>query len=377
MAGAEAAERALKSADIERADFVFMFCSVGYPQEVVLGAVRERTAEAPLVGCSGEGVIAGLECDESNFSVGVMVLSSDELGFHHGVAEGLEADSEAVGREVGAAVEAIRSERTQSVLVLADGLTLNFDRFLAGFEAVGSDPLPLFGGTAADNWQLKQTYQFHDGRVLSDGLAWVALSGDVRMVWGVNHGCVPLGTERQVTRSKGNIIYEIDGKPVLDVLREYLVADEIENWQKAIVNLCLGFRAPEQMQGYDEYLIRFMPSKDDEAGSVTIPTEVEEGCSIWMTRRDQEKIAGGIDRMAEEISRRLEGKRPHFVLQFDCAGRGKAVLRDQAKSALMVRLQEKVGPQLPWLGFYTYGEIGPVGDQNCFHNYTAVVLAVV
>lgn len=376
MAAKEAVERAMRSGEIGRPDFTLMFASVGYPQEVIVGAVREATQGAPLAGCSGEGIIAGREADESNFSVAVMLFASDEIRFQHGMVSGLREDPQEVGRRVG--VEAARhlQEDAQAMFVLADALSFNFDRFVAGFQAGAGRSIPLFGGTAADNWELKRTYQYRDDTISSDGVAWVLLSGRAKVVWSVSHGCIPLGVERRVTRARGNVIYEIDGKPVLDVLREYLVADEVENWQKAIVNLSLGFKAPSTMKGYDEYLIRFMPTKDDAAGSVTIPTEVSEGTSIWMTRRDHEKIAQGIDRMADEIRGRLGETTPSFVLQFDCAGRGKVVFRDQQKSDLLRRLQERVGATLPWLGFYTYGEIGPVGDQNCFHNYTAVVLAV-
>ena len=65
-----------------------------------------------------------------------------------------------------------------------------------------------------------------------------------------------------------------------------------------------------------------------------------------------------------------------MVFQFDCAGRGKVILRDQQKAQLLETLQQKIQPDGPWMGLYTYGEIGPVGDRNCFHTYTAVVLAV-
>ncbi|MGY4471600.1 small ligand-binding sensory domain FIST [Bradyrhizobium sp. LB9.1b] len=192
----------------------------------------------------------------------------------------------------------------------------------------------------------------------------------------VNHGCLPIGGERKVTRCSGNVIYEIDGMPVLDVLKEYLVGDEIDNWSKAVLSLCMAFKAPEQIKGYDDYLIRFMPTKDDKAGSITIPTEVEEGTSIWMSRRDHEKISAGVDRIGEEIKSTLGNNAPKMVFQFDCIGRGKAVFRDQQKGQILEKLQQKIGPTVPWIGLYTYGEIGPIGGRDYFHNYTAVVLAV-
>jgi len=129
------------------------------------------------------------------------------------------------------------------------------------------------------------------------------------------------------------------------------------------------------MEGYDQYLIRFIPAKDDERGAITIPTEVHQGASLWMTRRDFEKIANGVEQLGAKIKGQLGDKPAKLMFQFDCAGRGRALLRDQQKQELLDRLQQHM-PDVPWLGFYTYGEIGPVGGHNCFHNYTAVVVAI-
>src|SRR5215211_6146425 len=79
VAGREAAEQALQKAGVSKPDFVFMFATVGYDQRSLLVAVRESTGGAPLTGCSAEGTINGDNADESNFSVVVTAISSDEL----------------------------------------------------------------------------------------------------------------------------------------------------------------------------------------------------------------------------------------------------------------------------------------------------------
>ena len=204
-----------------------------------------------------------------------------------------------------------------------------------------------------------------------------SFSGQVQVAWAVNHGCVSIGVERKVTRSEGNIIYEIDGKPAVEVLKEYLTAAEVDNWSATMIALTLGFKAPGYMQDQDEYIIRAMTGgKDDETGAVIIPTEVSEGTSIWMTRRDHEKIAAGVEHIAEEIKAQIGENPGKIVFHFDCAGRGKVIFRDQQKTQLLKMLRQKVDPDVPWLGFYTYGEIGPMGEHNCFHNYTAVITAI-
>ena len=119
-----------------------------------------------------------------------------------------------------------------------------------------------------------------------------------------------------------------------------------------------------------------MPTKCDERGCITIPTEAENGTKFWMTRRDQEKIANGVRNAASRIKEAIGDQMIKMVFHFDCAGRGKVVFRDQLKIQLLKELQEKVGNSIPWIGFYTLGEIGPVGNQNHFHNYTAIISAV-
>jgi small ligand-binding sensory domain FIST len=116
--------------------------------------------------------------------------------------------------------------------------------------------------------------------------------------------------------------------------------------------------------------------KDDTTGSVTIPTEIPEGTSIWLTRRDYEKLTQGVERAAEAIKAQIREGPARLVFQFDCAGRGRAILREQQKLQLLKMLRQEIGPDVPWLGFYTYGEIAPVGEHNHFHNYTVVLTAI-
>jgi hypothetical protein len=379
VAGQEAAHKALEAAGVGKPDFSFMFATVGYDQRALLGAVRGATDGAPLCGCSGEGVIAGDEADESNFSVAVMAIRSDQLSFSPGMVTDLKRDPAGAGRAIAEAIQPDVGADAVALFLFPDGITVNYDRLVAGLEGgLGLDhPLPLVGGTAGDNLAFERAFQYCDDRVVSDGVAWALLSGKAQVSWAVSHTCVPIGIEHKVTRSKGNVIYEIDGKPVLDVLKAYLTDDVIEDWAQAVLSFPLGFKVQGEMRGYDEYVIRGMVGgRDDATGSVTIPTEVSEGTSIWLTRRDQDKLLDGVDRLAEEISARLGDAPAKLVFQFDCAGRGKMFLREQQKSQLLDKLRGRIGPDVPWLGFYTFGEISPVGRDNHFHNYTVVLTVV-
>src|ERR671925_107017 len=100
VAGREGAEQALLKAGVAKPDFVFMFGSIGYDQRSLVRAVRETTGGAPLTGCSAEGTIDGDNADESNFSVLVTAISSEELHWRNGLTSGLRADPRDAGKRV-------------------------------------------------------------------------------------------------------------------------------------------------------------------------------------------------------------------------------------------------------------------------------------
>jgi small ligand-binding sensory domain FIST len=84
----------------------------------------------------------------------------------------------------------------------------------------------------------------------------------------------------------------------------------------------------------------------------------------------------GLDRMARQIKDQLGGAQPKLVFQFECLTRGKTMLREQEKLQLLKRFRQSVDPDVPWAGFYTIGEIGPVEEHNNQHLFTSVVLAL-
>ena len=382
VAGREAAEQALKKAGIVEPDFVFMFASIGYDQRSLLRTVREATGGVPLTGCSAEGTINGEEADESGFSVVVTTISSDDLQWTNGLARRLEDDARAVGQQVAQDLLPHLSADTIGLFVFPDGLiTLTLENFFEGLEENLSTLqfLPLWGGGAGNNLDtVGPTYQYCDDEVISGGISYALLSGKAQASWAISHGLVPIGGERIVTRSKGNVIYEIDDKPAVEVLKEYLpeqALTEERDWMRYAISLALCFRAPSHMKD-EEYVVRGVPALRMADGSIIVQTEVSEGTSVWFSSRDKEKMITGLDRMAAQIKEQLGGEKPKVVFQFECLTRGKTMLREQEKLQLLKRFRQSVDPEAPWAGFYTIGEIGPVEKHNDLHLFTSVVLAL-
>jgi hypothetical protein len=378
-AGKEAAMMALRKAGIMKPDFVFVFATIGYNQQILIRSIREATSEAPLSGCSGEGIITQETAIETNFGVCVMVIHSDELRFNHSYIDNIKNAASSAGEQLALKIAPYLSSDNIACFLFADGLVFNFDPFLSMFEKTLAcqNHLPIFGGLASDNLETKKTYQYHDDQILSEGISCVVMSGLGRIAWGINHGCVPVGTMRTITRSEGNIIYEIDGIPALEALEDYFEQGWKDNWNKTSLNLCLGFKTPEDIKkNYGEYIIRYMMSKNDQDSSVTIQSDVTNGTGFWIVRRDKDLIKDGMQSITSQIKTKAGSEKPKFVFHFDCVGRGKVVFREEEKNELIKSFQKDIGEDIPWIGFYTYGEIGPVAGINCSHNFTAVVAAV-
>jgi hypothetical protein len=385
-AAQEAVQKACKNAGTDRPDFVFLFCSLGYDVEKLVHTVRQATGQCPLAGCSGQGVIVQGEADESSFSVAVMVIQSDRLRLHPQMVSRAEHSFEQVGVALGQQLQPLMAADALGLFLFTDGLTLNFDRLSAGLQSALPAALPILGGAAGSDGEMLTTYQFCNDQVLTDGTVGVLLSGQGQVVWAANHGCVPIGTSYTITRGQGNLIYELDHKPVFDILRQYLSDAEIERWDSTIVTFCFGLKSP----GHEEFTIRYLPRKDEAQGAVMLQTEVVEGSSIWVMRRDQAQIFQGATDLGPALRGQLPGQVPQLILQFDCFGRGKSIFADQQKQELLRVLQQDIGPTLPWIGFYSHGEIAPIArrpasteddtaslvQQNAFHNYTLVLAAI-
>jgi hypothetical protein len=388
VAGREAAEQALEKAGVSKPDFLFMFGSIGYDQHSLVRAVRETTGGAPLTGCSAEGTINGDDADESGFSVVVTAISSEELRWHNGIARGLvEDDTRAVGQRVAEDLLPHLSAETIGLFLFPDGRVDfgvsrdNLDNFFAGLEGnLPSDRfLPMWGGGAnkTAGWR-KPPHQYCDDEIISGGVSYALLSGAAQASWAISHTVIPIGGERIVTRSQGNVIHEIDGKPAVAVLKEYLpehaLADD-RDWMDYANSLALCFRAPSYMKD-EEYIVRGVPAVRMADGSIIVQTEVQQGTSIWFSSRDKEKLTTGLDRMATQIKDQLGDENPKLVFQFECATRGKTMLREQEKLQFLKHFRRSVDPDVPWAGYYCAGEIGPVEEHNNHHLYTSVVLAL-
>jgi hypothetical protein len=372
-AGRRVAESVLDALAGRTPDILLLFSTVGHDLPALLSGIREVTGDLPLVGCSGAGVFSPQGADEATHSAVMLGIAAPGLRFAPFLVDGLSGDPEAAGREIGLRVasENIPEDAPHFVMLLPDGLTVNGDRLLAGIEAGAGRRVDCVGGTAGNDYRFSETFQFGEGRVERDAVAGLVVSGALNYRIGVSHGSEALGLFRTVTRAESNVVYEIDGRPAVDLLRTFLGEERLNDLGQVINLFELG-EAFEERDYSGDIINRAIIGLDPEAGSITLGVEVAEGAKIRLTRRDPERVLAGTRDVADEVAAGLERLDEAALIYFNCSGRGAYLFGDSEPD--VDALASALGPAAAPIGFFCFGEIAPVAGQNHFHNYTGVLL---
>ncbi len=378
LAGREAAQSACAALRGESPHLFLVFAASGYPLPELIAGIREVAPSATLAGCSGEGIITQGRSEELERTVGVLALRSDTLRFDALLVRGYAEDPSGAGTELAHQVRALGRDDAFALLVFPDGLTGNCTEMLRTLQADLPAHLTIAGGTAGDALTFEGTSQFRNGEVAQGSMSALLVSGAGRLDVAVSHGCVPIGLERRVTDASGGWVREIDGEPAWSVFRQYLDGAPEDLNTEGAIHLSVGEPLPEGTAAeYEPYIIRTPMGLDRESGALFFPGGgLEAGGAMRLTRRDPLRVRESARACAERIARRHEGETPAFVLQFDCAGRGKQLFGSHTADAIVKPLQEALGPDLPWLGFHSYGEIAPIAGRARFHNFTVALCAI-
>jgi hypothetical protein len=354
------------------ADFIFVFSTIGYEQEDVLDGVREILGDRPMAGATFEGIIGRGMADESMYAVQVIAIRSETIKFYEFCAEDIVGDPLKAGIGIGEAVEAVNDPGNRALFLFPD-FRANISQLFEGIEQHCT--IPFVGGVSGDNLKFQQCHQFHNGAIKDKACSAVLMVGDFELKTIVTHGSEPVGRKRVVTKSQGNTIFEIDGRPALDVASEEMGAPiNAGNLASTITLMGIGLRAGETDDAVSPYVLRAIHGMDFETRSCTVPADVSEGTEIQFMRRDHNGVLVSAALAAERLKRSLDdhSSEAKLVCQFDCAGRGKYMIGDDVlKGAKMV--QKTFKEPVPWMGTFSFGEISPVHGKNFLHNFTATL----
>lgn len=348
---------------------VFAFGSVApFTAQGLHGALKAAFPGARLVGCTTAG-----EISDDGVSDGEVVLSAiafDAPGFEVATTQlGGMDDSRAAGARLAADLVAKAGAGLHNVLVLGQGVDINGSALIEGFESVLPEGVALSGGLAGDGAAFKETFTMSDAAVGNRQLVAIGFHGArTRVSHGTFHGWQPFGPARKVTRSAGNVLFELDGEPALDVYKRYL-----GEYAKDLPGSGLLF--PFEMLGEDLNavgLIRTILAVDEAAGSLVLAGDILENGYLKLMHASTDSLVEGAQTAAERTFDPAAGGES-LALLVSCVGR---------KLVMGARVDEEVeavadvfGQQAHVTGFYSNGEISPLlkGLDCRLHNQTMTI----
>jgi small ligand-binding sensory domain FIST len=363
-AAAEAAARALRSGNLERTDLALVFATT--PHGPGFARVTRTAAEVcgttQVVGCSAAGVLAGEQEIEGGAGVAVLALEGDVAVRRFFVPLG-RGQGERAADEVADAV-GTGGGSSRLLLLFADTYHLEPDPFL-GRLAHRLPGVTVVGGGASEDGSVGQVAVFAGDACSSAAVAGAVLEGDFRATVGVTHAVRPIGRTRRVTRARGNVLLELDGRPAYEafasVVPEPLLADPQR--ALAVVLACLPV-------GEGEYLSRHLIGFDAARGTITVAAVVGEGAELFFGVRDRQGAREDLQRVLAGQAGAWQAAPPAGGLYVSCVGRG---ARFHGIAGLETAYIHQQLGALPVAGFFSGAELAAGGGSPHLHQYTGVL----
>lgn len=373
-AGRAAAQSLNQAFGAEHLRAVLVYATMNHDHATLLEAIRaELPKGAILLGTSTQGVVGNQDLSEDGMVLGAMGFGGDALQAAAASVRDVQVDSKEKGRTLGQKLKHDLGGEPTIVIPFYDPLSgVDVELLIAGLRMELS--CPIAGAGSGQPWGTPlETAQFFETEVMNRGAVALGLSGPFTTEIGLCHGTEPSGIRSMVTKARGNQILEIDGRPAVQLWREVTGADEKEILHQSHFAIwAVGVERTAKVAGVEktDQVIRGAFGFDTQTGAMILQAAIPEGTHIMLHHRTVEKVLNGTIAMAQDLKRRLDGRRPWAVLGFECAARTYPFLGPANTCEEHRALRQAIAPDAPWLGLMAWGEIGPCLGQTTFHNYS-------
>ena len=326
---------------------------------------------AQLIGCSTAGEIAGAAVQDASISATVVRFDGTRLR-RAATAIGTAADS----REAGARLaEQLASPDLRAVFVLSDGLCVNGSALVEGLAGHLGPDIAITGALAGDGSVFSRTWLAgREGPRAHEACAIGFYGRRLRVGHGCDGGWHDFGPERRITRAEGNVLFELDGRPALDLYKTYL-GERAAGLPGTALLFPLAVR--REGAGQDGALVRTILGIDEARRSLTFAGDLPQGGIARLMRANADQLIDSAARASRQAMRALQGlPGPTLVISVSCVGR-RLVLGERTDEEVET-VAECAPPGAVHLGLYSYGEISPMvpGGASELHNQTMTVTAL-
>lgn len=300
--------------------------------------------------------ITAIQFEKSNFIIKTSnVLNAD-------------CDSFKTGKDL---IKQFPSEGLKYVFVVSEGSFINGSQLTKGMNNATTDNLLITGALCGDSERFEKTVASYNENPKQGEIVAIGFYGEsLEITFSIYGGWTPFGPERIVTKSEGNVLYELDNLPALDIYKKYL-GDKSKELPGAALLYPLNVKSENEKQS----IVRSILNIDETHNTMILAGDIPENSKVQMMMTNVDNIANASERAAKQALELRENK-PQLAMLVSCIGR-KLVL-DQRVEEEIEEVIEVIGKDITVSGFYSYGEIAPFhGEISCqLHNQTMTVTLI-
>jgi hypothetical protein len=334
--------------------------------------LRTMFPNAHILGCSTGGQIVNDDVTDDEIAVATLRFDATRLRLACEAAAAPE-DSRSCGEAIG---RSLAADDLVGIFVLSDGLNVNGSELVAGMTSVVEPRVSVTGGLAGDGAKFQETLVGADCEPRKQTVAAIGFYGpSIRIGHGSAGGWDEFGPRRRISRSRGNVLFELDGEPALDLYERYLGEDDVKGLPGTALLFPLRIRNPGRP---DHDIVRTILAVDQKARSMTFAGDVPEGWVAQLMRGNFDRLAAGAAKAARQaVARNPETRSGDQVaVLVSCIGR--RLLMGQHTIDEVEAANAELGADVSRLGFYSYGEISPHSASGVceLHNQTMTVTTI-
>lgn len=374
-AAQEAALACLREAPFYEEGVVLVFTTVDFASIGLLKNIKLiLKTNLPIIGCSGLNIIdAGGATKEG---IVIAVISAPQIKISSGAINAIKnQDIYSSAQELGKyLLSNVKEYRRELCLLFTDGLSEDISALIKGLQNTLGKSFPFIGGGSSDNLKFRQTFQYYNDEILSNGAVAALFAGKLSYAIGIGHGWKPLGKIRAITESRANVIKKIDNKKAILLYEDYF-AKTLNELKKEILHINILYPLGIYVEGENEYLLRNVISLNED-GSITTQGDIPEGSSVRLMIGTKESCLAAAKEAGNAVNSALN-ERINLAIVISSVSRA-CILGRNLDSEIKI-IKETLKKDTPIVGFYSYGEYAPLGSlygQTYLHNQTIAILGI-
>jgi hypothetical protein len=334
-----------------------------------LEEIKKFYPSATILLCSTAGEILDTQVLDNSISVTAIQFNKTHLEFFSTKIDQA-SESEAKGAEL---AKKLPIDNLAHVMVFSDGLKVNGTALVNGLSSALPKKIAITGGLVGDGPDFKQTV-IGLNNPPSEGMIVVIgfYSTELHIGYGSLGGWDTFGPERIITKSKDNILYELDDKPALKLYKEYL-GDQAQELPASGLLFPLSIQTKDS-NGEDKEIVRTLLGINEADQSMIFAGDIPQGKTAKLMMANFERLIDGAAQAANMSLNKEKGQEAELAILISCIGR-KLVLKERTEEELDA-VRSTLGNTPAITGYYSYGEIcptSPTENQCHLHNQTMTI----